>query len=122
MDFVGVELGRRRMPESVTVPLLNYYGSIGTTLFSLYQGITNGVDWGNMADPLVEIHPLLCLLFAAYIATAVLCVLNLITGLFVENAKRMAQQDETQFIMETVHSRKVWLEEVKALFVRVADP
>lgn len=122
MDFVALELGEDDTDPPLKDQLLKYYGSMETTLFSLYQAVTNGCDWGNMTDPLLTVHPLLCVLFAAYIAVAVFCVLNIITGLFVENAKRLSQQDETQFIMETVASRKIWLEEVKALFARVADP
>merc|ERR1740121_2884201 len=123
MDFVA----ERTIPSgedtaALTSKLLKYYGSLDATLFSLYQAVTGGVDWGNMTDPLLELHPLLCIFFAAYIAIAVLCVLNMITGLFVENAKRLSQRDETQFLMETVNSRREWLDEVKSLFIRVADP
>lgn len=122
MDFVAEELRRPNVDATLKEQLLAYYSSLLHTLFCMYQAVTNGLDWRDMTDPLITIQPLLGVLFSAYIAIAVLCVLNVITGLFVENAKRLSQQDETQFIMETVQTRKIWLEEVKSLFARVADP
>lgn len=122
MDFVSIELADNTLRPETEASLNELYGSMFKTLFAMYQAVTNGVDWGTMVDPLWEISWTLPILFSVYIAVAVLCVLNIITGLFVENAKRLSQQDETQFIMETVASRKIWLEEVKQLFARVADP
>lgn len=122
MDFVAEKLRQPDVDNQLATELMKYYGSVANTLFSMYQAVTNGIDWGNMADPLLEVHPLLCVLFSFYIAVVVICILNMITGLYVENAKRLTQHDETQVLMETVQTRKEWLDEVKTLFVRVANP
>merc|ERR1712154_127264 len=44
------------------------------------------------------------------------CVLNIITGVFVENANKMTAQDQEMVLMEQMDSRKAWFAEVKELF------
>jgi len=119
MDFISTELERSSSDEE---DLRKYYGSLSRTLYSLYKAITNGESWGGMSELLIRIHSVLGVLFCLYIAVAVLCVLNIITGMFVENAKQMSAQDETQFIVENVASRKARLDEVRELFLKVANP
>merc|ERR1712129_643400 len=48
---------------------------------------------------------------------AVLCVLNVITGVFVENAFKIHNEDEERAIMELLEHRKHWIKEVKHLFM-----
>merc|ERR1712032_91349 len=44
-------------------------------------------------------------------------VLNIVTGVFVENANRITQSDEDHVIMEELDNRRKWLEDVKSLFM-----
>merc|ERR1719261_402071 len=83
---------------------------------TLYMTISGGVDWGDVCKPLTDIHPVMGFLFAMYIAFGVLCVLNIVTGVFVENANKITSNDEDQMIMEELNQRKIWISEVKALF------
>lgn len=82
-------------------------------LLSLFQAITGGIDWENVADPLMMIHPIMGFLFAAYIAFAVLCVLNVVTGVFVQHA-------DTDSVLEDLSSRRQHIMEMKHLFVSEA--
>lgn len=101
--------------------LKDYFGTVFQTIFTLYACITGGVDWSDAANPIMALHPVLGFLFLVYIAFAVLCVLNIITGVFVENATRMSTQDDEMVLMEQMEARKVWLREVKELFMSAAD-
>merc|ERR1719487_114274 len=58
------------------------------------------------------------LLFCLYVAFAVLCVLNIITGVFVDNATRTTAEDEEMVLLEQMDARRQWLDEVKELFAR----
>jgi len=64
----------------------------------------------------MKLHTLLGLLFMFYISFSVLCVLNIITGVFVENAIKRTTQDDEMVMMEQLASRKQWLMEVKVMF------
>jgi len=44
------------------------------------------------------------------------CVLNVITGVFVENAFKLNHDDEDRLIMERIKVQKHWIVEVKELF------
>uniref|UniRef100_A0A7S2INN8 EF-hand domain-containing protein n=1 Tax=Zooxanthella nutricula TaxID=1333877 RepID=A0A7S2INN8_9DINO len=96
--------------------LLQYWGSVIRSVYTLFQAMCGGVDWGLVAEPLVEITPVMGLLFCMYIAVAVFCVMNIVTGVFVENAKMMTAQDETNQIMENMEKRRIWFNAVKELW------
>jgi len=82
----------------------------------LYCSILGGIDWAEAAKPLMKLHTLLGLLFMFYMSFSVLCVLNIITGVFVENAIKRTTQDDEMVMMEQLASRKQWLMEVKVMF------
>jgi len=74
--------------------LSKYYGSILSSMLSLFQAITGGVDWDDVMTPLQEsISPSVSVLFVSYVAFAVLVLLNLVTGVFVEGAQRIIRED-----------------------------
>jgi len=96
--------------------LVKYYGNLVRSIFTLFQCICGGLDWGDPAAPLVEMHPIIGFMFAFYIAFAVFCVLNIITGVFVENTNKMAQKDEDNMILEEVEIKQEWANIVANLF------
>lgn len=80
-----------------------YFGSLSRTMLSLFQCITSGLDWDIVAQPLWdEMSPVHAVLFSLYIAFAVLALLNVITGVFVESALLHAKADKDQFILNNV--------------------
>lgn len=82
------------------------FGSVAGTLYSLYKAMSGGADWGDIAQPLEDrIHVLFAPLFSAYIAFAVFAVLNVVTGVFVNEAMKMAASDQ-EFVIEEELARK----------------
>merc|ERR1719456_697385 len=85
---------------------------------TLYMSICGGVDWNDAGEPLMTIHESMGFLFAVYIAFAVFCVLNIVTGVFVENANKITTQgDESVIVDELVNRRQA--EEVQRLFLEM---
>jgi hypothetical protein len=75
-------------------PLEVFFGSLGRTLLSLFQAITSGVDWDDLVKPLMDdVSPVFGVTFAIYIAFAVLAMMNVITGVFVESALTNTKQE-----------------------------
>lgn len=98
--------------------LVQNFGSLMLTMYSLYKAITGGDDWSSFADPLFEISPTMGIFFCLYIAFAVFAVLNVVTGVFVDNAIKANHQDADNIIMEQTQARKNHMDSVKAVFKR----
>merc|ERR1711862_130553 len=99
--------------------LLEYYDSILRTMFTLFMCICGGVDWHDAVEPLVGIDPVLGFIFCLYVAFAMFCVLNIITGIFIESANKMAMQDDDHILLEELETRKEWHADVMRLFKKV---
>jgi len=68
--------------------LKRYYGSMGDSILSLFEAMMGGMDWDDLMQPLrTKVSPLFAVFFSAYIAFAMLVVLNLVTGIFVDSAQ-----------------------------------
>lgn len=87
--------------------LAAYYGSLSLSVLSLYQSMSGGIDWNDAASPLIEhISPLLGVVYALYIAFAVLAIMNVVTGVFVESSLQTAKNDKDLYMVH--HVRKLF--------------
>jgi len=83
-------------PQDVVVgsPLQVYYGSLGSCMLCLYQGITGGIDWRDLSDPLEQkMGWAMSFLFAMFVAFTTLSLLNIVTGIFVESALQNTKEE-----------------------------
>eukprot|EP00927_Polykrikos_kofoidii_P054992 TRINITY_DN49308_c0_g1_i1.p1 TRINITY_DN49308_c0_g1~~TRINITY_DN49308_c0_g1_i1.p1 ORF type:complete len:693 (+),score=134.49 TRINITY_DN49308_c0_g1_i1:326-2404(+) len=99
-----------------SMALAIHFGSLPRAIATLYMSMCGGLDWGIAAEPLTAVHPLFAVLFALYISIIVFCVLNIVTGVFVENANKITVVDQEEIYIEELHERSRWVDEVKALF------
>jgi len=64
-----------------------HFGSVPIAVLSLFQGLTGGLDWSDLATPMMElISPWMGLWFLLFIAFALLLVMNVVAATFVESA------------------------------------
>jgi hypothetical protein len=96
--------------------LVENFGSLQDTMYSLYKAVTGGDDWGYFAELLFNISPIMGVLFCLYVAFAVFAVLNVVTGVFVDNALKANSHDADMIIMEQTEARKKHIDEVKSIF------
>merc|ERR1711971_157349 len=83
--------------------LRDYFGSLGDAVFSLYQSITGGINWKDLATPLMDqISPWMSVFVSAYVAFCVLALMNIVTGVFVESALQTAKSDKENFMLNLV--------------------
>ena len=73
--------------------LIRFFGSLPRTMMTLYQGISGGIDWYNAVEVLMPVSPICEYVFSAYVFFTVFCCLNIITALFVDNAKALKVAD-----------------------------
>eukprot|EP00812_Abedinium_dasypus_P009901 NODE_3557_length_769_cov_316.801120.p2 GENE.NODE_3557_length_769_cov_316.801120~~NODE_3557_length_769_cov_316.801120.p2 ORF type:complete len:113 (+),score=49.18 NODE_3557_length_769_cov_316.801120:35-340(+) len=72
------------------------------TLYTLHISITGGIDWSDVSDTLFRISLPVAIAFMFYVVFALLCVLNVVTGIFVESATASVQNDAEHQMVEGV--------------------
>lgn len=96
---------RVRHQEKEAHGLVAYYGSLGSTVLSLYQAITGGIDWNEAVTPLADsISPLWSVFFSLYIAFVVFAVLNIVTGVFVQSSLENSREDTDWVMIRNISS------------------
>eukprot|EP00929_Paragymnodinium_shiwhaense_P099726 TRINITY_DN6152_c0_g1_i1.p1 TRINITY_DN6152_c0_g1~~TRINITY_DN6152_c0_g1_i1.p1 ORF type:complete len:734 (-),score=167.82 TRINITY_DN6152_c0_g1_i1:297-2498(-) len=80
--------------------LERWWGSLTRCMLSLYEAILGGVDWDEVLVPLLEMSSTVGALFIFYIAFAILAMMNVITGIFVDSAMRQAVRMKDQEFTE----------------------
>mmetsp|Transcript_44057 Transcript_44057/g.82376 ORF Transcript_44057/g.82376 Transcript_44057/m.82376 type:complete len:620 (-) Transcript_44057:182-2041(-) len=90
-------------PAIMTGDLIEYYGNLPRAVLSLYQAMTGGVDWNDLSKPLeTSIGPIMTIVFALYVAFAVLAMMNVVTGVFVESALGSAREEREKEVIGLV--------------------
>merc|ERR1739847_255721 len=109
MQFVVDHLRSLDETELNSSALKRQWSSLMQSIYTLFLCISSGVDWKEVADPLMKIAPLLGFVFCLYMAFSVFCVLNIVTGVFVENAVTMTAMDEQQMLLQEMSERRKWI-------------
>ena len=96
--------------------LLKHFGSVDATMLSLYEAMTGGISWGELLDLIRPFGAMYILIFLAYINISILAVLNVVTGLFVENAMQTSKADAEALIQEEMQDNMNLASNIKAIF------
>eukprot|EP00927_Polykrikos_kofoidii_P009785 TRINITY_DN14100_c0_g1_i2.p1 TRINITY_DN14100_c0_g1~~TRINITY_DN14100_c0_g1_i2.p1 ORF type:complete len:610 (-),score=69.67 TRINITY_DN14100_c0_g1_i2:2-1831(-) len=96
--------------------LVSSFGSLQATIVTLWLSATGGFDWGETFFALFQRSKLCGVVFMMWMAFAILCVLNIITGVFVESASKLTLMDKDVAYVEDFESRRRWAAEARDLF------
>jgi hypothetical protein len=99
---------RESAEPQVRLQLEEYFGSAPDTAFTLLNSITGGINWMGVAVMLWEIEPSYKWFFVAYITFTVLCILNILNGVFVSVAIESAQSNK-ELAIENAHLKTMAL-------------
>merc|ERR1712087_3534 len=91
---------RGRQLEEWESLLIKHYGTLHESIYTLFQFLSGGNDWGECADPLLRLHWSYSLFMSAYVAFTALAVMNIVTGIFVETAMRAPEDDQDAVLKE----------------------
>ena len=101
-----------------------YFGDLGTTLFTLFQTMT-GEAWPDIARDVMAAAPLAWIFFVIYILISSFAVLNLFIAVIVSGMEKTVTNDlveaEEQHAADQARSDALILEEVRALRREVAE-
>jgi hypothetical protein len=83
------------IPDETIEGIAEFWGSVPLATLTLYEAITGGNDWSPLAKPIKEGPGLMYhSLFIFYIAFSTIAVLNVLTGMFVDAAMKVAEEDQ----------------------------
>jgi len=71
------------------------FGSLWSTMYTLFKCMCGGVSWGESADPLLNYNLMYFLVFLVYIFFALFSFVNIVTGVFVDSAIQTADRDRS---------------------------
>jgi len=97
------------------------FGSLDMSMMSLFLAITGGIDWGDLyflMKPLPSIHSLMFLFFISFSSIA---MLNVVTGIFVENALLSGTNDREVVITEQIAEKNKNLQNMMNMFMEMDD-
>lgn len=101
--FTQIVLDALREDTEDPEALEAWFSGLGRTALTLFESIMSGVSWDEVVRPLIkEVGAATGLLFCGYIALCVFALLNVVTGVFVEEATRMAQESSDMHLAKTI--------------------
>eukprot|EP00928_Gymnodinium_smaydae_P015824 TRINITY_DN15883_c0_g1_i1.p1 TRINITY_DN15883_c0_g1~~TRINITY_DN15883_c0_g1_i1.p1 ORF type:complete len:572 (-),score=144.68 TRINITY_DN15883_c0_g1_i1:145-1860(-) len=101
--------------------LLFFFGSIFYTIFTMFMTISGGIDWKDAAVPLMFVGPMALVFYLMYVALMVLCVMNVLTGMFCQSAIDTAASDRENVIQMQLNEKHRFVNTLQTMFDRMDD-
>jgi len=101
--------------EEETVVMETYFPSLEMTLLTLFMSISGGLNWWEIIQLFLHINPL----FGFYISLMVLALLNIVTGIFVNDALEQSQLDRDLMAKLELERRQRDMERLRMVFAAV---
>jgi len=100
-----------------------YFGTLPNSILSLYMAMSGGNDWGQYYEAIVKVPggEVNGILFILFITFSTFAVVNIVTGVFVDNAMQSGRQDREVVVHEELENKKDYLLSLQALFERIDD-
>lgn len=90
--------------------------SLPITMYVHWKAISGGVNWGEVADPLFEISKIMGFVFTLYVIFSICAILNVVTGVFVNKALKIAEADMDTMMLESAQTRRSHQKKIEAAF------
>lgn len=80
-----------------------WFGGMGRTMLTMFECITSGVSWDDVARPLFEeVSPAIGLLLCLYIIVGLIFMMNIVTGFFVEQVIKSAVENRDKLMVQRI--------------------
>lgn len=109
------------MPPGTRDGLVKHFGSLVTSMNTLFRSISGGVTWEGPAYSLEHIGVEWVLGFTFYVAFCCFAVLNVMTGVFCHSAISGAEKDQDLMVQALLHERESIKKKLLELFKQVDD-
>jgi len=102
--------------KEVRQSLEENWNGMWVAIRSLIYAISGGADWGDLAAPFWQMGPFPGFLFGVYVLVSTLGLLNVLVGIFVQEASELANWDNDLLVDGIVEKKEKHAREIKALF------
>jgi len=99
--------------------LQKYWSTISRSMLTLFESITGGVNWDGAMRSLGDISELTVMLYIMYICFAQLAVLNVLTGVFCQNAIESAAHDQELVAQAMLDNKAMYTHKLREIFQEV---
>jgi len=96
--------------------LNKHYGGLFKCMYTLWMSITGGISWIEVAEPLAPLGIGYPIVFNVFIGFVQIAVLNVVTGVFCENAIESAARDEDDVMQEHVKRKEEFVTKLTTVF------
>jgi hypothetical protein len=104
------------LDAAATAELQEYFGTLVTSMDSLYMAISGGADWGTMVRPLGLLPAYYRPAFYLYITFTMFAVLNVLTAVFIESTMLHCQQDREFIIQSEMSAKRRFMSTMEEVF------
>ncbi|CAK9092622.1 unnamed protein product [Durusdinium trenchii] len=102
--------------QTDTAFLQKRFQDLERSMQTLFQSISNGVTWGDVADKLHNLNWVWGYLYVIYVAFCAFCVLNVMTGVFCQSAIESAERDQELHVQSIVTSKQQQIDMFMSVF------
>lgn len=102
--------------DDIDSQLMIYWSSLPRSMFTLFKAITGGLSWDEVVEPLSDAGELSVALFVVYISFVQLAVLNVLTGVFCQNAIDSAKHDQELVTQAVLSTKEMYIRQVHQIF------
>jgi len=99
--------------------LMRFWRSVVESMLTLFLSISGGLSWTEALEPLRKASALGAWCMIVYIILTVLAVLNVVTGVFCNNAIESARADKDIAIMKQMQKHAKQLKSLKGVFKEI---
>jgi len=110
-------------PSPENLEFVRHFGSISRSYVSLFMAMSGGNDWSLYYDAIDQsVVPMqYTVLFMLYVAFAVFAVVNIVTGVFVDNAMSSSAQDKDVQLSDALDNNREYTKALKNTFEDLDD-
>eukprot|EP00930_Biecheleria_cincta_P052303 TRINITY_DN37562_c0_g1_i1.p1 TRINITY_DN37562_c0_g1~~TRINITY_DN37562_c0_g1_i1.p1 ORF type:complete len:299 (-),score=52.60 TRINITY_DN37562_c0_g1_i1:163-951(-) len=102
--------------DKVVADLEEHFGSLVDSIYTLFQAVTNGLNWRAPADAIGAVHYIYRWAFLAYISVILFAFMNVITGFICEHSIATVQRDRELVVDAQLRNKEYWQESFRKLF------
>lgn len=96
--------------------LRDYWGSMGTSMISLFQASTGGADWGDIALPLWHVGHHYYAIFCLYIGFFLFVIANSVTSIVVDGMREYSEKDQAAVVSDQLARKEEYKHKIADLY------
>ena len=116
LQAVVVQVNGATSDDETSQQFRIYFDSLPMAILTLWMSVTGGVSWWEVARGLLDVSTWYCLCMVVFVIVMLVAVMNIMTGIFVNDALLMASMDRELMEQEQKAKSDGNIDAVHALF------